>query len=422
MERVAVVGGGLAGLVAARRLADRGCQVTLYEASERLGGRVGSDESEGFVLDRGFQVLFPSYPAVRRELDLAALDLRHFRPGAIIARPGQRSVLSDPTRDLRALPPSLFNREVTFEDKYRVLRLRRDLAGQSPEAILEHDRRSIETALADRGFSARFREAFAAPFLGGITLDRSLSTAEFVFEYAFKMLGESRAAVPAAGMGAIPAQLAERARAAGVDVVLDAPVDAVEAASAEVTLEIPGGFETVDGAVLATDPETAAVLTGVDGIPTEMRGCVTQHFALPSAQQLDLGRRLLLNAEDARPNHVALLSAVADSYAPGTRQLLSATFLGEPAADDETLAAEVREAMAAWYPENNFGGMELLSTHRIPAAQLAQPPGFRRNLPAIDAPAGPVVLAGDHTRWSSIQGALESGRRAVGALLDGGQS
>ena len=91
MERVAVVGGGLAGLVAARRLAERGLDVSLYEASDRLGGRVGSDRRDGFVLDRGFQVLFPSYPAVQRELDLDALDLRSFPPGATLARPGERA-------------------------------------------------------------------------------------------------------------------------------------------------------------------------------------------------------------------------------------------------------------------------------------------------------------------------------------------
>ncbi|MFC6737593.1 FAD-dependent oxidoreductase, partial [Halolamina salina] len=59
---------------------------------------------------------------------------------------------------------------------------------------------------------------------------------------------------------------------------------------------------------------------------------------------------------------------------------------------------------------------ELLATDRIPFAQFAQPPGAHARLPDADDPAGPVFLAGDYTRWSSIQGALESGTRAADAI------
>ncbi|MFB6310211.1 MAG: NAD(P)/FAD-dependent oxidoreductase [Salinirussus sp.] len=415
MDRVAVVGGGLAGLVAARRLAERGIDVELFEATDRLGGRVGSDELDGFILDRGFQVLFPSYPAVRRELDLDALALRSFAPGAVLARPNERSVLADPFRDPGAVTASLFNREVTFEDKLRVLWLRHRLASRSTEEILTHDDRTIATALEDWGFSEKFRRAFAAPFLGGITLDRELSTAAFVFEYAFKMLATANAAVPAAGMQAIPDQLAARAREAGASIHLSRPVEAL-AIDDGVILSTDGGDATADAAIVATDPETASRLTGLSDLPTATRGCVTQHFALPSTQHLDCGRRLILNATTDRPNHVALVSAVSERYAPADRRLLSATFLGQPEGTDEALAAEVREALSSWYPEANFAGLELLDTHRIPDAQLVQPPGFRSTVPEPGAPDGPIVLAGDYTRWSAIQGALESGRQAVEAL------
>jgi len=417
MDRVAVVGGGLAGLVAARRLVERGADVRLFEQSDRLGGRVGSDRVDGFTLDRGFQVLFPAYPAVRRELDLDALSLRHFRPGAIITRPNTRSILSDPLRDPRALTPTLFNDEITLGDAWRVLKLRRELRATDVDEVLSRDDLTIRESLDARGFSEGFVEAFAAPFLGGITLDRSLASAEYVFDYAFKMLVESAAALPADGMQAIPDQLAARCRDAGVAVDLDRGVTGLDRTADGVTVETTTGSVTVDGAVVATDPATARDLTGVDAIPTEYRGCVTQHFSLPTTQHLPTDRRLVVNAEDDRPNHVALLSEVADSYAPDDTQLLSATFLGVPEEDDEALADEVRAAIASWFPENSFAGLELLATHRIPAAQLVQAPGFRASVPDPTAPEGPVVLAGDYTRWSSIQGALASGRVAVEALL-----
>jgi phytoene dehydrogenase-like protein len=418
-----VVGGGLAGLVAARRLADRGAEVTLLERRQTVGGRVHTEHVDGYTLDRGFQVLFTAYPAVKRELDLDALSLRRFRPGAVIARPGERSTLSDPLRDPRAATATLFNRDVTTADKLRLFRHQRRLRRTDPEEVLSADDGSIDEALADWGFSRKFRDNFAAPFYGGITLDRSLSTSQAVFEYTFKMLSEGATAVPADGMGAIPAQLAAHARAAGATVETGREVTAVEAGAEAgnggVTVETAAETLDADAAVVATDPPTARKLTGVAGIPAETVGCVTLHLALPDTQQLDTDRRILLNAADDRPNQVAPMSEAAPEYAPEGQQLLSATFLGSQAADDTTLLEEVREALSSWYPENQFTNLERVAVDRVDVAQFAQPPGFRASLPDVDDPAGAVYLAGDYTRWSSIQGAMESGRRAAAAVPDG---
>ena len=48
MKRVVVVGSGLAGLSAAYRLREQGCQVTVLEALDRVGGRVLSEFEDGF--------------------------------------------------------------------------------------------------------------------------------------------------------------------------------------------------------------------------------------------------------------------------------------------------------------------------------------------------------------------------------------
>ncbi|MEF8781804.1 MAG: NAD(P)/FAD-dependent oxidoreductase [Haloarculaceae archaeon] len=416
MTEAAVVGGGLAGLVAARTLAKRGHDVTLFERRGEVGGRVRSRGVDGFTLDRGFQVLFTAYPAARRELDFDALELRSFTPGATLVRPGKRSILSDPLRDPAALSATLFNREVTLGDKLRILRLRRDLSKKALGDIFAGEDATIEAYLRERGFSEKFLENFAAPFYGGITLDRSLSTSRAVFEYTFRMLTEGETVVPAGGMGAIPAQLAARARAAGVEIELDTPVSDLLREAGGVAVETPGETVTAGAAVVATDPKAARELTGHEAIPTEARSCVTQHFALPDTQHLRTGGRLLLNAADGRPNQVAPMSAAAPEYAPDGRQLLTATFLGRQDADDGALAEEVRGALSSWYPENQFSELEPLATDRIAFAQFDQPPGFSDGLPAVDAPAGPVYLAGDYTQWSSIQGAMASGREAALAV------
>ena len=60
-----VIGGGLAGISAALTLQDAGESVELYEASDDLGGRVRSDYIDGYILDRGFQLINSGYSELK---------------------------------------------------------------------------------------------------------------------------------------------------------------------------------------------------------------------------------------------------------------------------------------------------------------------------------------------------------------------
>ena len=84
MVDIAVVGAGLAGLAAANELSRLGHQVTVLEASDGPGGRVRTDEVDGYRLDRGFQILLDAYPEANAQLDYEALNLKPFSPGAMI--------------------------------------------------------------------------------------------------------------------------------------------------------------------------------------------------------------------------------------------------------------------------------------------------------------------------------------------------
>lgn len=414
---VVIVGGGLAGLEAARRLAEDGIDVRLFEAASTVGGRVRTEQDGEFVLDRGFQVLFTAYPEARRALDMDALDLQRFPPGAVICRRNHRSVITDPIRDPTRAIEAAFSRDLTFGDKWRTLSLKRRLAGTSRSAIFGEPDESIESYLRGLGFSTRFIESFAAPFYGGITLDRSLGTSKRVFEFTFRMLAEGTAAVPAAGMGAIPEQLADRAREAGAAIETEAPVERIEG---EGPVEVSRAGETIsaDRVIVAAGPETSAELTGVDAIPTEGRSTVTQYFSLPERNPVGKQPRILLNAGGQVPNQVSVLSAVAPSYGPSDRHLLSASTPGHLEEDEATLARQTQIALGSWYPEASFEDLQLLETIRIPFAQFAQPPGIHDSLPDVTAPSGEVYLAGDFTEDSSINGALRSGRLAAEAVRE----
>ncbi|AFK18509.1 FAD-dependent oxidoreductase [Haloferax mediterranei ATCC 33500] len=419
-SHIVVVGAGLAGLVAARHLAVDGADVTVIERRDDVGGRVRTRTKDGFTLDRGFQVLLTGYPAVRRELDFDALDLRPLAPGATICRPSRRSVLSDPLRDINGLFDSLRNPEVTTSDKLRTLALRQDVSTRDEGEIFDSPDQSIRAYLRDWGFSEDFIEHFVAPFYGGITLDRSLSTSKRVFEYTFKMLATGRAAVPADGMQAIPEQLAATARDEGATIRLGERVESVQSDADGAVVATDDESVEADAVVVATDPKEARRLTGVGSIPTDARGCVTQYYTLPTGSGLDAGKRIMLNAPNPDPNTVVPLSTVAPEYAPPGKELLNATFLGAAAQDEseEELFEKTRRTLEAWYPERYFDDLELLHTDYISFAQFAQPPEIHDSLPDHRDAPGRTYLAGDYTAWSSIQGAMRSGKEAADAIRD----
>ena len=95
---VIIIGGGLAGLCCARALHAQGVSFLVLEASDGTGGRVRTDEVEGFRLDRGFQVLLEAYPEAQAVLDYEALDLRAFYPGACVRHEGRFRRMVDPFR------------------------------------------------------------------------------------------------------------------------------------------------------------------------------------------------------------------------------------------------------------------------------------------------------------------------------------
>mgnify|MGYP000906850154 CR=1 FL=1 len=61
-HEVIIIGAGIAGLTCAKYLNDYGIESFVLEASDGVGGRVRTDEVEGFLLDRGFQILLTEYP------------------------------------------------------------------------------------------------------------------------------------------------------------------------------------------------------------------------------------------------------------------------------------------------------------------------------------------------------------------------
>jgi protoporphyrinogen oxidase len=424
---VLVVGAGLAGLTCAKVLAEAGYEVRVLEASDAPGGRVRTDHSaDGFLLDRGFQVLFTAYPAVQRHLDLKALRLRSFTPGALLVRDGQAHFAGDPLRRVTLLGPTLRNPLLTFGDKRRALRLRRYARRRSLDQIFHGKLRGLKTGdrsaleeLKRRKFSDQgFIDNFARPFFGGVFLDRSLSTSARMLLFVFKMLASGNIALPEGGMGAITEQLVSRlpentlryeTRVEGI----------VEADGRAVGVTLTGGEEMQgDAVVVATDAAAAAKLSSLS-LPSEAVPVCCVYFAARTS--LYNGPRLVLNANpDAFVNHVAQLTNVVPGYGPSgqNQHLVAATILGNPEMTDDELVAKAREDLAQMFPGKDLTGLRPVGTYRIRFAQFRQLPGIFATIPPNKTPTDGLFVAGEFTASSSINGAMESGETAAKAVIE----
>lgn len=207
--KIHIIGAGISGLIAARVLEDNGFSPVVIEATETIGGRVKTDNLDGYQLDHGFQVLLTAYPAAKEYLDYESLDLQKFLPGAAIFRNGKQIIIGDPMRDVSLLFPTLFSGIGTLSDKLKILKLNQRLKKKTIADIFSDEERSTLSYLRDFGFSEQMISQFFKPFFSGIFLESQLETSSRMFEFVYKMFGEGHAALPKSGMQAIPKQLFE---------------------------------------------------------------------------------------------------------------------------------------------------------------------------------------------------------------------
>ncbi len=400
---VVVVGAGLAGLAAAGALHAAGRTVVVLEASDGVGGRVRTDTVDGFLLDRGFQILLTAYPEAHRQLDLDALDVRAFEPGAVVRWGGRFHTVSDPFRRPASVVGTALTPVIGLRDKLRVALLRqRVLRGTGRQLATAPETTTLEH-LREMGFSDAAVERLFRPLFGGIQLDPELQTSSRMFDLVYRCLAKGDAGVPAAGMGAIPAQLAERLPPGAVR--LDTPVAQVDG----------GGVTTghgqridADAVVVATDGPAAARLLGRPDVPGHSVSCCW--FAAPAAPVP--GAALLLDGEGTGPAlNVAMMTGAAPTYSSDGRALIAAAC---PGVHDDSLGDAVRAQLRGWWGEQ-VDGWELLRTDHIAHAQPAQDVPFSMKKPVRVADG--LFVAGDHRDTASIQGALFSGRRCAEAVL-----
>ena len=381
---VLIVGAGLAGLNAAINLEAAGVDVRIIESSDRAGGRVASDVIDGFICDRGFQLINAQYPALQELNVLNELDFIEAPRVIEVCLGDRRHVIGDP----RQVPWTALNRATgTIPEKIALLRF---IAGRAKSG------QSIGRALRNTGTCY---ERVLRPFLQGVFLTDPDNVDAMYGHSIIKSFVNGRPGVPRNGVGELSKALAHRVS----NVVYNTRVDGIEKTSVHTN----NGTYTANKILIATDATTATQLLGLTEVP-RMAGCITWYHAV--SENPSGNGRLVVDGQRRGPiiNSV-VMSDVSSNYAPANQHLVSTT------TDLNVTESDVRRHLAILWGVDTYA-WQFIAKYEIPAALPIHNVG--RALSQSMRINDHHFVAGDHRTVPSQQGALFSGRLAAQLILD----
>ena len=252
---VLIIGAGLAGLNAAITLQAAGVDVSVVDASDRAGGRVASDVIDGFICDRGFQLINSNYPALQ-ELDvIKELDFIAAPRVIEVALGNKRHAIGDP----RKAPLTVLDHATgTIPEKLALLRF----IASKPKVG-----QSIGQALRSTGSTY---DRVLRPFLQGVFLTDPNNVDALYGHSIIKSFVTGQPGIPRKGVGQLSSALAARINS----ISLNTQVDRIEGTTAFTS----NGIYLAKKILVATDATTATQLLGLNEVP-RMTGCITWYHS-----------------------------------------------------------------------------------------------------------------------------------------------
>ena len=380
-RKVIVVGGGLAGLNAARYLQREGLEVLILEASDRIGGRVATDFVDGFILDHGFQVINPKYAELRETIDIKKLALETLPKGIEIINGDERVLVGDFRSDPKFLKGVLSSKSGKIGEKVEFLRY---LLSQTEEI-------SFGAAMQNCG---RLYLEVLEPFLKGVLLTNPSEVSNSVARELIHWFIKGNPGVPRDGAAQLPKILAE-----GLSIQLNTSVLEIKNKSVVTT----DGEMDCDAIVLAADPITSSKLLNLR--TPRMNRSITFYHALREGEIRTPYLRVRKNSPLVNS---VVISNSAKNYAPKGMSLLATTTLEPISTNDLNKELELMWAL-------NTANWELIKSYEIKNSLPFHPVG--QSLVCENRIEKGLYLAGDWCATPSQQGALLSGRRAALSLI-----
>lgn len=384
VKKVIVIGAGLAGLSAAITLENEGISVTVLESSDRPGGRMTSDVIDGFICDRGFQLINANYPEIKRLGIIKELDFVSASSVIEIARNEGRIRIGDP----RSAFFSVFNSQTgSVLEKIRLVRY---LLRRKPAA-------SVGEELKNSGLGKTY-ERVLRPFLTGVFLADPLLVNADYGRTAIKYFVTGNSGLPIGGVKVFSEALANLAS----DVRYGIQVNSIKKNTVSTS---KGKFEA-DAIIVATDATTAAQLLDLTYVP-QLVGCTTWYHS--TKESPTKSKSLIIDSQNRGPVvNTMVISNMMPSYAPVGRNLISSTSILP------TTESEVRRHLAILYGTNTRN-WKLVAKYDIPSAlPLA---GLDKALTTGAHVKDSIFIAGDYKSAPSQNGALLSGRLAALSVL-----
>ena len=381
---VLIIGAGLAGLSAAITLQEAGRDVRVIDSSDRPGGRVTSDIIDGFICDRGFQLINSQYPALQALDVIKEIDFIPAPRVIEVALGIDRRALGDP----RVAPWTALDKATgTIPEKLSLLRF---LATNPKE------NQSVEDVLKPSG-SVYTR--VLRPFLQGVFLTDPKNVDARYGQSIVKSFISGSPGIPRKGVAELSKALAARVSSITYGVQANSLESGFTKTSA-------GDFKA-GTVIVATDATTATQLLGLSEVP-RMAGCITWYHAV-SGNPSGNGR-LIVDGQNRGPviNSI-VMSDISSSYAPLGQHLVSTT------TDLGATESDVRRHLAVVWGMSTHD-WQLIAKYEIPAALPIQNVG--RSLTQTVKVSDNIFVVGDHRAVPSQQGALFSGRLAAELILN----
>jgi phytoene dehydrogenase-like protein len=379
-----VIGAGLAGLSAALTLQDAGAEVTVLESSDRPGGRMASDLIDGFILDRGFQLINLNYPEVKRWGIDRELDFKEAPRSVRISYDSDYVNLGDPRS-------AIFS---AFSAKSGSLASKMAFLKYLFSKPLQDE--SVETHLLRCGTADLYQKVLK-PFLQGVFLAEPARVSAVVGREIIGSFISGRSGIPSDGVSTLPIALAKRVK----NLQLNTRVEEIRGSS---VITSNGDFPAKK-IILATDLTTAAQILGSDQV-APLLSSITWYHTADSAPTKEA--QLVLDSQHRGPvvNSI-VISNLSSRYAPSGQSLISSTTISHAS------ESEVRRHLALIWGKST-GDWRFLAKYEIHSALPLFAPGAEQ-VTSLRVSEN-VYRAGDYLTAPSQNGALLAGRLAAEEL------